>query len=54
MMGMPPTGRRVMMTGISISRLADGKIAEHWLNFDALGMLQQLGAAPAPGPTPPE
>ncbi len=39
------------MTGISISQLADDKIAEHWLNFDSLGMLQQLGTVPASGPT---
>jgi hypothetical protein len=26
-----------------------GKIAEHWLNWDTLGLLQQLGAVPAPG-----
>jgi steroid delta-isomerase-like uncharacterized protein len=47
LMGIPPTGRQVTMTAIHILRLADGKIAEGWVNFDALGMLQQLGAIPA-------
>ena len=36
------------MSGITISRLAGGKIAEEWALFDALGMLIQLGAVPQP------
>jgi len=47
--GIPPTGRRVEGPGMSIHRIAGGKIAEGWVNFDALGMLQQLGVVPAPG-----
>jgi steroid delta-isomerase-like uncharacterized protein len=47
--GIAPTGNRVEITGIVISRVADGKIAEDWTNFDALGMLQQIGAVPQPG-----
>jgi predicted ester cyclase len=31
-------------TGIVISRMEGGKIAEDWANFDDLGMMQQLGA----------
>jgi steroid delta-isomerase-like uncharacterized protein len=49
LMGMPPTGKKATVTGIDISRVANGKIAETWGNFDALGMLQQIGAIPAPG-----
>lgn len=49
LMGMPPTGRAMTITGISIERFVDGKIAEVWVNFDLLGMLQQLGAVPVPG-----
>jgi steroid delta-isomerase-like uncharacterized protein len=44
--GIAPTGNRVEITGIVISRIAEGKIAEDWSNFDALGMLQQIGAIP--------
>jgi steroid delta-isomerase-like uncharacterized protein len=44
----PPTGKRMEITGITIKRLADGKIVEAWTNFDALGMMQQLGAVKAP------
>jgi len=46
-LGLPASGRKINVTGISIFRIADGKIAEHWANEDALGLLQQLGAMPA-------
>ncbi len=42
----PPTGRRMEMTGITIKRLSGGKIVEAWTNFDALGMMRQLGLIP--------
>jgi steroid delta-isomerase-like uncharacterized protein len=48
-MGIPATGVKINVTGISIFRLADGKIVEHWGEEDSLGWLQQLGAIPAPG-----
>jgi steroid delta-isomerase-like uncharacterized protein len=48
LMGVAPTGNRVEITGITISRIEGGKIAEDWINYDALGMLQQVGAIPAP------
>ena len=47
-MGIPPTGKETTVTGITISRLKDGKVAEDWLNWDALGMLVQLGAVQIP------
>lgn len=46
--GLPPTGRRVTVTGISIERVANGRIVEGWNQNDALGLLQQLGALPPP------
>ena len=49
-MGIPPTGKQAAVTGITIDRFANGKIVESWYNFDALGLLQQLGVIPAPGP----
>ena len=48
LMGIPPTGRRVSLSGIVIDRLADGRLVESWLQADVLGMLQQLGAVPTP------
>lgn len=47
--GIPPTGKQVTGSGISIHRVASGKIAEAWVNFDTPGMLQQLGVIPAMG-----
>ena len=49
--GIPPTGRQVTMTGISILRINNGQAVEAWNNADQLGFLQQLGAIPAPGQT---
>jgi steroid delta-isomerase-like uncharacterized protein len=48
-MSLPPTGKEVTMSGITIYRLSGGKIAEARSNFDQLGMLHQLGVIPPPG-----
>jgi steroid delta-isomerase-like uncharacterized protein len=47
--GIPPTGRQVTVSRIAIFRVKDGRITEHWANVDMLGLMQQLGAIPAPG-----
>jgi steroid delta-isomerase-like uncharacterized protein len=44
--GPPATGKRVRWAAITISRVADGKIAEEWLAWDRLDLWQQLEAAP--------
>ena len=44
--GAPPTGKQATVTGITIDRIVDGRIAESWTNGDALGLLQQLGMVP--------
>ncbi len=44
--GIPPTGKRVTMTGITILRFAEGKVVERWGESDFLGLLQQLGVIP--------
>ncbi len=49
LMGIPPTGRHVTVTGIDIERIAGGKVIEAWGEFDAMGMMQQLGVVPPPG-----
>ena len=48
-MGIPATGKKGVITGIVIFRLENSRIAEAWLNIDALGLLQQLGVIPMPG-----
>ncbi len=45
--GVPPTGARISVKTIDIFRVEGGKIAEHWGVFDNLGLMQQIGAAPA-------
>lgn len=45
--GIPPTHKQVHVTGLAISRLVGGKIAEIWEQYDGLGLLQQLGVFPA-------
>jgi steroid delta-isomerase-like uncharacterized protein len=48
LMGIAPTGMVVSVGGIIISRVSGGRIEEEWNNFDALGMMQQLGVIPPP------
>jgi steroid delta-isomerase-like uncharacterized protein len=49
LMGIPPTGNKVAITGISIDRMVDGKSAESWTNYDVMSMMRQLGVLPALG-----
>jgi len=44
--GIPPTGKRITVTGIWIERIADGRIVERWGEVDMLGVMQQLGVIP--------
>ena len=45
--GLPATGKRAEMAGITIWRIVDGKIKEEWSAFDQLSMMRQLGLLPA-------
>lgn len=47
--GLSPTGRHASGTGITICRLSGGRIQEAFVNWDALGLMQQLGAVTLPG-----
>jgi steroid delta-isomerase-like uncharacterized protein len=44
--GLPATGKKAELTGITIWRIVDGKIKEEWSAFDQLSMMQQLGLLP--------
>ncbi len=46
--GIAPTGKQIAITGITICRFANGKIVEGFVNWDALGLMRQLGAVPEP------
>jgi steroid delta-isomerase-like uncharacterized protein len=48
LMGVAPTGKPIAVDAISVFRVAGGKIAEEWTVWDALGLLQQVDAVPAP------
>ena len=45
--GFPATGKEMVLTGINIFRVANGRIAERWGTMDLMGLMQQLGVAPA-------
>ena len=53
-MGMAPTGKQATITGMTITRIENGKMVEAWTAWDALGMFEQLGLAPGPPGKPPE
>lgn len=47
--GIPPTGKEVEFTGISMYRIEEGEIAESWTVEDDLGLMRQIGAVPETG-----
>jgi steroid delta-isomerase-like uncharacterized protein len=49
LLGVPPSANHVEIGGMTINRISGGKIAETWSTYDALGMMQQMGAIPQPG-----
>jgi predicted ester cyclase len=47
-MGIVPTGKKIKIRGVQISKFKDGKMVERWGSSDELGLLQQLGVAALP------
>lgn len=47
-MGMPPTGKTIVVNGLELFRVRDGKIVEFWRKDDDVSLLMQLGMLPAP------
>ena len=47
-MGVPSTGRKIALPGITILRFDGDTVIERWSSADMLGLLVQLGAVPAP------
>ena len=45
-MGTAATGKQVTVSGLEIAHFKDGKCVEHWVNWDVMGFLQQIGAIP--------
>ena len=50
LMGLPPSGKRVTVVGVGVSRASGGKFVETWDHYDALGLMRQIGVVPVPGP----
>ncbi len=48
LMGVPATGNRVDVSGQSFFRFEDGRVVERWQSLDAVTLLTQIGALPAP------
>lgn len=48
-MGIPATGKSAHISGQTMFRFENGKIAEEWTSGDALGLMRQLGLLPSPG-----
>jgi steroid delta-isomerase-like uncharacterized protein len=46
--GMPATGKSFTIPGVSIWEVRGNLLIQEWVSWDALGMMQQLGAIPAP------
>ena len=54
-MGVPPTGKKVTVTGMTLNRFEEGKIVEQWHEVDIMGMLEQMGVlSDAPPAAPPK
>ncbi len=47
--GIAPTGKQFTISGVTIARFVNGKLSEGYVNWDALGLMQQLGAVPELG-----
>jgi steroid delta-isomerase-like uncharacterized protein len=52
LMGIPATGKRVQWVDFSIFRIADGKLAEEWMQMDMAGLMQQLAGSATPAGRP--
>ena len=50
--GQPATGKKIRLSGVTISRIVNGKIAEEWLYYNAAAFLTQLGFTITPPPAP--
>ena len=48
--GIPPSGKEVAFSSMEFNRVVDGKVEEHWVEINLLGLVQQLGVATIPGP----
>ena len=45
-LGVPASGKKCTVTGITIARIKDGQLVEGWQNWDMLGLMQQIQGGP--------
>ena len=45
-MGVPPSGRQIEVSGMSMDRISVGRIVDNWNNWEALEMMRQIGVIP--------
>jgi steroid delta-isomerase-like uncharacterized protein len=50
LMGIPPTGNQIVLPGIAMYRVADGRIVAGWDSADIVALLAQIGALPMAAP----
>jgi steroid delta-isomerase-like uncharacterized protein len=50
-LGIPPSGKKVSFGGTAFLTIIDGKVSEEWATADMMGLMQQIGAIPAPRST---
>jgi predicted ester cyclase len=48
-LGIPPTGKRMRIAGVTLLRFRGDQCIERWSQTDLVGMIKQLGATIAPG-----
>ena len=49
----PPTGKRMRVTGTAVARVSNRQLVEEHANSDTLGLLQQIGITPGAVTVPP-
>ena len=52
LMGMPPSGKQISISGMAIFHIANGKVTEWAEVFDQMTLMQQIGAIPTPSQEP--
>src|SRR4029453_3926154 len=48
LLGIPATGKRFQFGGISIFRVANGRLVQPWEQLDRVGVMEQAGVVPVP------
>lgn len=48
MLGFPPTGEVIEVSGMAVHRICEGRLVEHWAHADMAGFMRQIGAGAEP------